>query len=225
MKQGFISAVVLAALLCFSQVAQAALSTDRQYMVVFQRGITWADAAKEVAGWGDSFQLATIDSLGEKRYLQSLLSGLRGEFWIGGYQSSSDQPLWLAGNRRVYSYWAKWEPIDYFGPASKGHPVVSNHYGSKHDGYDRGWDDWKWNQWAWNDGRRNNGGWDNGGWHDGNWKWNGKAEPPHISGFIVEKLEPRGPTTPTPVPPAVWLLGSGLAAMGIARASRRQRTS
>lgn len=229
MKRRFISAVVLTALLCFSQVARATLSTDRQYMVVFQPGITWADTAKEVAGWGDSFQLATIDSRTEERYLQTLLSGLRGEFWIGGYQNS-DQPLWLAGNTRVYTYWAKWEPVDYFGPASKGHPAVSNNYGSKRDGYDWRWNDWRrgdWrrSQWTRNDWRWNNGRWGNWGWDDGNWKWNGKAEPRTVSGFIVEKLEPQGPTAPTPVPPAVWLLGSGLAVMGIARASRQQRTS
>ena len=212
MKRSVIAAVVLAVGLCLGQVAQANFSTDSQFMVVFQPGITWDRAAAEVAGWGSSFQLATIDSRAEQRYLQNLISGFRGDFWIGGYQNGSDQPLWLSGNQRgYYSHWAPWEPIDYFSPVSKGHPSVSNSYGGKHERYD-----WRWSQWAWRDW-----GWNNLDWNDSG--RNGKAQPQHISGFIVEKLEPQDPTS-TPILPAVWLLGSGLAVMGIARASRRQRT-
>ena len=201
MKRGFITAVVLAALLCFSQVAQATFSTDHEYMVMFQQGITWHGTAAEGAGWGDSFHLAAISSLGEERYLQSLLNGLPGGFQTGGYQDSSDRPRWTTGDPWGYAHQANRAFYDYFGPGSRTRLAVWSEQGS-----DPGRRDWRWNGEKWSD-----------------WRWSYKAAPIYISVIIVESSDPQVPTTATPVPPAVWLLGSGLVMIVGARVSWQNR--
>ena len=77
---------------------------------------------------GAGYHLATITSREEQRTLQKLLRGLRGEFWIGGYQDGSDKWHWVTDERWRYTNWAKGEPNDYYGHDSEQHLAI-----------------WKWN--------------------------------------------------------------------------------
>ena len=110
MKRIFFAAVVLIAALFSTAGAQAHFTTDHEYIVVFRPGISWEDAAAEVQGWGSSYHLTDITSRGEKRYLQRLMHGLRGEFWIGGYQDSADQWRWVTGEPWGFNRWARRHP-------------------------------------------------------------------------------------------------------------------
>jgi len=217
MKRSFAGAVILAMVLCLSAVAHAAFSTDPEYIVVFQPGITWEGAAAEVAGWGDSFHLATVDSHADQRHVQSLIRGLRGAFWVEGYGDSSRSPRWVSGDSHGLPHWSKWERDEYSGHGAKVQPVALKENGSKNEHYDWRGEDWRWSQWNWH-------GWK---WSDEKWsheKWNDKTDLRHISGFIVEKFDSNDPNpTPTPVPAALWLMGSGLAVVVGVRLSRQPR--
>jgi len=200
MKRSLIAAAVLAALLCFSHVAQANLSTDHDYMVALQQGNAWHDAAPGVAGWGYFSRLALFGSHVEQRYVQNFFDGLRDEFWVGAPQYHPNQPRWVTEDPWGDKHPAAWEPPDnYSGTGLKGHPAAWSEHGSNYDRYDWRWNDEKWSP----------------------WRWSYKAAPIYISVIIVESSDPQVPTTATPVPPSVWLLGSGLAVMGVARVSWR----
>jgi len=211
MKRCFVAAVILTLILCLSPIAQATFSTDNEYMVVFQQGITWDQAAAQVAGWGDSFHLATITSPQEERYVDSLLKGLKGEFWVGSLQdSSSHQWERATGEPRVYTHWEKREPWSDSDPGSAGHPALWSGPNSGFGSYM-----WRWNNWGWNNWRLSAAKWSD-------WRWNDEGDPRHIAGFIVERDQRIQPAA-TPVPPAVWLLGSGLAMIAGVRVSWRNR--
>lgn len=123
--------VLVVALLCTAG-AQASFSTDQQeYIVVFRQGISWEHAAAEVQGWGSTYHLATIDSRGEQKYLERLLRGLRGEFWIGGSHDSVNQRRWVTGEQWGYTRWAKGEPDRGSGRDREHHLAIrSRHHGS-----------------------------------------------------------------------------------------------
>lgn len=111
MKRIILFMVVMAITLVCAAGAQACLYTDRnEYIVVFRQGVSWEHAAAEVQSWGSAYHLATITSRGEQKYLQRLLRGLRGEFWVGGYHDSANQWRWVTDEPWDYTRWAKGEP-------------------------------------------------------------------------------------------------------------------
>jgi hypothetical protein len=100
---------------------------------------SWENAAAQVS---DNWNLATITSREEQEALICGLQGLRGEFWLGGYQSNrhagpADDWAWVTGETWNYRNWAPGEPNDYFGCATEQHLAVSSAWGTS--------------QWLWND--------------------------------------------------------------------------
>jgi hypothetical protein len=137
MKRIVFAAIALIAVLFFSSGAQACFYAEKEYIVVFRSGVSWEDAAAEVRGWGSAYHLATITSREEQKDLRRLLRGLRGEFWIGGYQDSKNQWRWVTGESWDYSRWAKGKPDGDYG-------VGQDHYlaiRSKFNGH----------RWVWSD--------------------------------------------------------------------------
>ncbi len=200
MKGYFVAAVVLALVLCLSPTAQATFSTDHEYMIAIQPGITWDQAAAKVVGWGDSFRLVPTVSPEDERHEGALLKGRKGESRAGGLQEDPSLHQWqlTTGEPRVYTHWAKGEPWDNSGLDSADHLALRSGPGSRSGSYARRWNDW---------------GWDN-------WRWNDEAHSRHISWFIFER--PRKPIG-TPIPNPMWLWGSGLATIVGARLSWRNR--
>ena len=93
------AAVVLMVLFSLGGIAGASsspISSDEEYMVVFHPGITWQEAASEVASWGNSWKLAAVSSSAEERYVEKMFGGLKGELWIGG-QKASGKWQWESG--------------------------------------------------------------------------------------------------------------------------------
>ena len=132
---GIITAAVI--FICVCSAAQACLTGEGEYIVVFQPGISWEKAAAEVSGWGSSYHLATITTDGEQKGLEKLLSGLRGEFWIGGYQDSVNLWRWDTGEPWGYTHWAKGDPDGDSGPYWRQHLAI---WGRNHG-----------RSWVWND--------------------------------------------------------------------------
>lgn len=113
-KSSLAAMVVLAFLLGLGSAAGACSTTfdQEEYMVVFQRGITWQAGKSEVASWGNSWQLTVITSKRQERYVEKFLGGLKGEFWLGGYQNDTKKQKWhwTSGEDWKYTDWAKGEP-------------------------------------------------------------------------------------------------------------------
>lgn len=186
MKNRLFITFVFIGVLWGSSAAWATFSDDKEYMVVFNKGISWEEAAVEAGVWGDSYHLATITSRQEQKYLQKLLRGLRGEFWIGGYQDAQNRWQWVTGEPWGYARWGKKEPNDFYGAGSEQHLAIWGKY------------------------------------HKHKWMWNDEGNLKNISGFIVEReLRINDNGVVTPIPGAVWLLGSGLVVMMGIRLARR----
>jgi hypothetical protein len=178
MKKSIVFVVVLVVFLLSGAAAHGGIANDPEYMVVFDRGISWEAANAEAGSLGTGYHLATITTRGEQRTLQKLLQGLRGEFWVGGYQDGFDKWHWVTNEPWRYTNWAKGEPNDYYGRDSEQHLAIWSKYG-KHA-----------------------------------WKWNDEKNQGNISGFIVERsIGSNNPPVVTPIPGAVWLLGTGLLAI------------
>jgi hypothetical protein len=215
---GIITAAAI--LICICSAAQACLTGQREYIVVFEPGITWEKAAAEVSSWGGSYHLATVTTGGEQKRLEKLLSGLRGEFWIGGYQDSNDKWNWVTGEPWRYNRWAPGEPDD-FGRGSE-YLAISSIY----------------NKCSWNlpgMGRRYSH-WGSEGWfhdarfmargrqHDFSLEWNDEGNPRRISGFIAEKeIQDHNQPPAVPIPPSIWLFASGIGVLaGVRRLWKRK---
>ena len=138
MRKSLVFIVVLAVFLLSGAAAHGCIANDPGYMVVFQSGISWDDAKDWVSDtMGAGYHLATITSREEQRTLQKLLRGLRGEFWLGGYQDGADRWHWVTDERWRFTNWAKGEPNDYYGHDSEQHLAIWSKYGK--------------NAWKWND--------------------------------------------------------------------------
>ncbi|HVO67151.1 MAG TPA: lectin-like protein [Syntrophales bacterium] len=149
MKKKVIVTIVLVIIICCAVAAQSVacmtvgpladstFSGDNEYILVFKKGVSWDDAAAEVASWGSSYHLATITSKTEQRYVQKLLQGVNGEFWIGGYQDGSNKWHWATNEPWNYHRWSKGEPNDYYGHDSEQHLAI--------------WSKYRKHAWMWND--------------------------------------------------------------------------
>ena len=209
MRRSFTAAVIAAMVLCLWGAAHAMFSTDREYIVGYQPGITWQDTVSEAAGWGNSFHIATIDSRAEQRYVQSLIGGAWRAFWVEEYEASSQPSGWISGAPHGLHHWGRWGWDEYFGRGPQVQAVALRKSGSKNGYYDYGREDWKESQWNWQN------------WKWRGWEWNDK-DPNNISGLVVERsdIQPAA----APVPPAMWLLGSGMALVaGMRFSEQRQR--
>jgi hypothetical protein len=136
MKKSIVFVVVLAVFLLSGAAAHGCIANDPEYMVVFRSGVSWEDAKKEVGTWGAEYHLATITSREEQKYLQKLLRGLRGEFWVGGFQDALNKWNWVTNEPWQFTNWAKGEANDYYGPDSEQHLAIWSRYGKRA---------WKWN--------------------------------------------------------------------------------
>jgi len=111
------------------------------YKVVEFADIGWVDALGDIYNTlGDGYALATITSQGEQDFIESLLSGYSGEYWVGGFQApGQSDPLsswnWMTGEEWGYTNWASGEPNDYGGR--------DEHYLAVWSKYSQ--DSWKWN--------------------------------------------------------------------------------
>ena len=108
------------------------------YKVVVDPHVSWIDA---VASQNVGSYLATVTSSDEQNFIESLLAGTDGEFWLGGWQSSNEKiadanwkwaitgESWVNAN----SNWAPGEPNDYYGSGSEQYLAMWSNY------------NWKWN--------------------------------------------------------------------------------
>jgi len=243
MKRIVLAAIVLISGLFLSAGAQADFSTDHEYMVIFRPGISWQEAAEEVKGMGNSYHLVDINSWGEKRYLQQLLGGLQGEYWIGGYKgpvnpwSPTAEGPWaysrhgyrgdfgFGGHDHYRSYWGHGErPWDY---------SRHGHYGDYYTGsWNRGPGDGKGHaRWAkWGDHEGPDGDVEThlalkSRFHGHLWEVKDEWNENRISGFIVERDLNPSDASAVPIPGAAWLFGSGVAALaGLSLAKRSNQS-
>ena len=107
------------------------------YEVHTYGGASWSQAD---AALSSGFHLATITEVGEQAFLESLLSGYEGQYWLGGIQdpistlSAGLNWTWTTGEAWGYTNWAPGEPNDNYGPGSEQHLTM-----------------WSKNDWQWND--------------------------------------------------------------------------
>jgi len=215
MKSSFLKIVVLAAvfvltvLFSLGNVATACVSAGvtagagTEYIVVFRSGITWEEAASEVAAWGGSYRLADITSKQEQKYIASLLSGVKGEFWTGGYEDSSRKWNWTSGEAWAYTNWARGEPDDkYTRKQNKGAGQGSNGSYSSDAGHYLAVKSGLLYRCSWYDET--------------------DAKSGYMTGFIVERTQS---ATPVPIPPTALFMGSGAAVIGFLRLRGKRKQS
>lgn len=117
---------------------------------------TWDNAHGEMSLLGTGYYLATITSQEEQKAMADGLSGLTGEFWLGGVQdltaAGSELGWYWADTGEAFSYtnWQANEPNDY------------------------------------GNGGNGNSEWHLGTWSRYNWKWNDEHGKANIKGYIVE---------------------------------------
>ncbi len=113
------------------------------YVVVGFEDIAWGDTWGDIYNLlGDGYGLATITSQAEQDFVESLLAGYSGEYWIGGFQNPGEADPeagwnWVTGTEDWhYTNWASDEPNDYNG-------IDEMHLAL--------WDKYEANSWKWND--------------------------------------------------------------------------
>lgn len=110
------------------------------YVLVNSNGIAWGAAQTGAQALGTGWDLATITSAAEQTFIDANVFGpLTGQYWIGGYQSPTTEPVatagwtWVTGEAWSYTNWSAGEPNDNYGPGSE------QYLGAN------------WNGWSWND--------------------------------------------------------------------------
>jgi len=128
MKNGNPNFVALGIFALFALGVQATPVTNpgnnSLYDIVFSDGVTWSDA--QTSAMSDGWNLASITDANEQAFIANLILSLdlRGEFWLGGYQSSaatstSDGWNWTSGETFAFTDWVPGEPNDYYGAGSE----------------------------------------------------------------------------------------------------------
>ena len=210
--------------ICILSAAQACPTGEGEYIVVFQPGISWEKAAAEVSSWGSSYHLAAITTDGEQKRLEKLLSGLRGEFWIGGYQDSMKKWHWVTGEPWGYTHWAPGEPDGLYGRRSEQYLAISrinNELGWNLPGMGRRYVHWGNGNYEWfHDARFMT----RGRQHDFSWEWNDEGKFRRISGFIAEReIQTQDQPAAVPLPPAIWVFASGVGVLAGVRQVWKRR--
>ena len=110
---GFMGCMVVSGL----AMAETANFNGNTYKVIEQPGITWEEAAKIAENMEGNWHLATVTSEGEQLFLEQLLEGTNGEYWLGAYQEGglaiNEGWQWVTGERFDYDNWNIYEPNDY----------------------------------------------------------------------------------------------------------------
>jgi hypothetical protein len=141
--KSLISTIITLTLLVVAATANATLITSgswagngNYYEVHTYVGASWDQAD---AALGSGFHLATITEVDEQAFIEGLLAGYRGEYWLGGFQdpigtqSAGSNWIWTTGEVWGYTNWAPGEANDYYGPGSEQHLALWSNY------------DWQWN--------------------------------------------------------------------------------
>lgn len=130
--------------------ANAVMFEGHDYVVVRYAGGTWDGATSDmIATLGSDYHLATITSQEEQNFIQSvLLSGLSGQYWLGGEQVPNNEldndASWYWVNNEgmfwdngpisgMYANWAAGEPNDNYGAGSEQYLAMWSSY------------EWRWN--------------------------------------------------------------------------------
>ena len=141
--ESLISTLITLTLLLVAATVNATLITSGSwvgngsyYEVHTYAGVSWDQAD---AALGSGFHLATITEVGEQAFIEGLLAGYHGEYWLGGFQdpvgtqSAGSNWTWATGEAWGYTNWAPGEANDYYGPGSEQHLALWSNY------------DWQWN--------------------------------------------------------------------------------
>lgn len=128
-------------LLLTATTANALLFNGHDYQVVLLPGNSWNNATSHmISTLGSNYHLATVTTQAEQNFIQNtLLSGMSGEYWLGGYQaplsttSAGANWTWVTGETWNYTNWNSSEPNDAYGPGSEQHLAMWSQSG------------WKWN--------------------------------------------------------------------------------
>ncbi len=179
------------------------------YEYVASANVAWTDASTAAMGMqysGVYGHLATIFNQTENDYIQGLLTGVIGSVWLGGSDAQTEGAWkWVTGQQ----FW-QGGPNGTVGPdvpyANWVSTIEPNNTG----------------------GAENYlamfGGWVSSGTYVQPGKWNDLVNSPpsgsdyySIKGYVVQY----DIVTPVPIPPAVWLFGSGL--LGLLAAARKRQ--
>jgi hypothetical protein len=118
--------------------ADALMFNGHDYIVVTYKDQSWASANQNMATTlGPEYHLATITSIAEQEFIiNSLLSTMEGEYWLGGFQQDSSESWnWATGEDWDYTNWGEGEANDFYGTGSEQYLALW----SKYSGW--GWND------------------------------------------------------------------------------------
>lgn len=137
------------------------------YFLIEKQNVSWDAALQDIKDNYDGYSLAAITSSSEQAFVKSVLksAGVKGEYWLGGYQvklpnadknDSNYMRLgweWVTGEvwEDDMTQWAAGEPNDYYGPDSEQHLAMWSRFG---------------------------------------WDWNDEGALRNIDGYIAESTQP-----------------------------------
>jgi hypothetical protein len=109
---------------------------NHSYSVVCFPCMSWENAANDLLS--DDCYLATVTSQAEQSFLQDLLEGIHGQYWLGGYQPGEEMNAgsswtWVTGEDWDWTNWYNGEPNDFYGPGSEQHLAMWSNF------------NWQWN--------------------------------------------------------------------------------
>ncbi len=131
-------AVMVLGLACIvgaSSIITSGTWDNHDYAVVCSPCMSWENAANDLLG---NYNLAAVTSQPEQSFLESLLEGISGQYWLGGYQPREEMNSeinwsWVTGEDWGWANWYNGEPNDFYGPGSEQHLAMWGKY------------NWRWN--------------------------------------------------------------------------------